>query len=74
MKHILCRFIESQTWPSMNQNRFLIIQTQTLFGMHHKWKENCRFCMQNNQWIIIGDQLTTKTPIELNYNSIRNVK
>jgi hypothetical protein len=34
MKHILCQFIESQTWPSIYQNRALLIQTQTLFPWH----------------------------------------
>ena len=50
MKHVLRRFIEvklnlacpevlKRVWPSMNQNRLIFIQMQTLPpSMHHKWK------------------------------------
>ena len=37
--------------------------------MHHKCKVNHGYWMQNNQWKIIGDQLLTKSPVELKEHS-----
>lgn len=52
-------------WSSLNRNRLLFIQLQTQpLSMHHKWK-TIRIYMQNNQWKTKGDQLLTKSSIEL---------
>ena len=49
----------------MNQIRLLFFQSQTLPpSMHHKWKE-----ILDIVYNIIGDQLPTKSPIELKDNS-----
>ena len=68
-----CQEVLTWVWPSMNQNRLLFMQIQTPpLSMHHKWNFFL-ICMQINQWKIIGDQLPSKTPIELKDNSnIRN--
>ena len=37
---LACQEVGRWVWPSMNQNRLLFIQTQTLPPhMHHKWKD-----------------------------------
>ena len=33
--------------------------------MPHKWREIYWYCMQNNQWKNIEDQLPTESPVEL---------
>ena len=51
---------------SMNRNRVLFVQIQTLRpSMHHKWKKHYWYHMQNYQWEIIGDQLLAKRSSEL---------
>jgi hypothetical protein len=39
--------------------------------MDHEWEENIDFEYKNYQWKTIGDQLRTKSPIELKDNSDR---
>ena len=52
-------------WPSMNGYRLLFTQIQTLPPkMHHKWKRNYWYCVQNNQWKIRGNQLPRKRSVE----------
>lgn len=36
--------------------------------MHDKWKE-IWYCLRNNQWNIIWDQLLMKSPVKLEDNS-----
>lgn len=54
----------------MNQNRLLLIQFKhSLQARTTSGKKLC-YCIQNKQWIIIGDWLPKKSPIELMDNSI----
>jgi hypothetical protein len=64
-----CQEVLRQVWPSMNQNRLLFIQIQNTTSKHAQVERYYRFCMQNNQWEIMGDQLLTKRPIELKDDS-----
>ena len=47
-----CQEVLEWVWPSMNQNRLLFTQIQTLPpSMHHKQEERKHWrCIQNNQW------------------------
>jgi hypothetical protein len=49
--------------------------SDTTPNMHHDWKENILYCMQNNQKKIIGYQLPTQNPIGLkdNYNACKQL-
>ena len=49
--------------------------SNTTPNMHHKWKENILYCMQDNQQKIIGYQLPTRNPIGLkdNYNACKQL-
>ena len=52
----------------MNRNRLLFPRIQTLppsIHHHHKWKEVTDFVCKTNQWEILGDELPTKSPVEL---------
>jgi hypothetical protein len=62
--HLACQEVLNRVWPSMNQNRLLFIQIQTVpLNMHHKRKESIDFvCKITNGKL--GDQLPMETPIE----------
>ena len=84
MQNILYRLVECQThfgmprgaklsWPSINQNKLLFIQIQTLSpSMHHKWKEIIN--LFSNQRKIISGPTPNESPIELKDNSIKGLK
>ena len=57
---LVCQEVPKWVWPSVNQNRLLFMQIQTLPPrMHHKWK-----IIINIVWKIMEDQLPTKSPNE----------
>jgi hypothetical protein len=77
MENILHRFIKGPThfgMPrgaevnlfSMNRNMLLFIQISALpLSVHHKWKETIHIVCKTTY----GDQLPTKSPVELKSNS-----
>jgi hypothetical protein len=85
MKNILYRFIEVQTHfgmsrdatlslASMDRDRLPFIQSKYCLQHAPQVIRQDSHCMQNNQWGIRGDQVPTKSPIELRENSNAGVK
>ena len=52
----------------MWQNKLLFVEIQTVFEHAPQVEIIYYYCMQNNQWKFIGDQLQAKSPIELEDN------
>ena len=85
MKNVLYQFIEGQTHfgmsrdatlslASMNRDRLPFIQIKHCLQHAPQVLRHYSYCMQNNQWEIRGDQLPTKSPIELRENANGGVK
>ena len=75
--NILYRFIEGQTHIGMPRGAnmdlalnvpkevALSADSDTTSSMHHKVERNNWYCIQSNQWKIIGDQLPIESSIWL---------
>ena len=61
---LACQEVLKQVWPSMNQNRSLFIQIQSLHpSMRHKWKETTDIVCKTTNKISYRKNSRHKVPL-----------